>query len=108
MTITTRSSLRNRIDQNCRDCIYDPGARGTWRQQVTLCAVESCAFHDVRPVTAAPIPESVLDYYHIVGPERALYARSRHLEGRFSGHKEVRQYRKRTQDVIALEKGARR
>ena len=28
-------SLRKRIDEKCKDCIYDPTAPGTWRQQVS-------------------------------------------------------------------------
>lgn len=56
-------SLRRRINQNCRDCIYDEMAMGTWRQQVTLCTVNSCAFHKIRPKTTKPIPLTVLSYY---------------------------------------------
>ena len=59
------ASLRKRIDQHCKSCIYDSLAPGTWRQQVTLCSVKSCAFHDVRPKTGYPIPESVLSYYEV-------------------------------------------
>lgn len=63
------SSLRKLIDQNCRDCIYDDLASGTWRQQVTLCSVKSCAFHEIRPKTTHPIPESVLRWYGIKSGE---------------------------------------
>ena len=56
-------SLRRRINQNCRDCIYDEMAMGTWRQQVTLCTVNSCAFHEIRPKTTNSIPLTVLSYY---------------------------------------------
>ena len=56
-------SLRRRINQNCRDCIYDEMAMGTWRQQMTLCTVNSCAFHEIRPKTTKPIPLTVLSYY---------------------------------------------
>ncbi len=59
------ASLRKRIDQNCKRCSYDSSAAGSWRQQVTLCPVNSCQFHDVRPKTNYPIPESVLNYYGI-------------------------------------------
>jgi hypothetical protein len=59
------ASLRKRIDQHCKSCIYDSLAPGTWRQQVTLCSVKSCPFHDVRPKTGYPIPESVLSYYEV-------------------------------------------
>ena len=58
-------SLRKRINQNCKDCIYDPYAAGTWRQQVTLCSVKTCEFHDVRPKTSYPIPNSVLTFYGV-------------------------------------------
>ena len=33
-------SLRKRIDEKCKDCIYDPTAPGTWRQQVFLCTAQ--------------------------------------------------------------------
>jgi hypothetical protein len=59
------ASLRKRIDQHCKSCVYDPLAAGSWRQQVTLCCVKSCAFHDVRPKTSYPIPESVLSCYGV-------------------------------------------
>jgi len=58
-------SLRKAIDQNCKNCAYDEIAAGTWRQQVTLCSVKSCALYDVRPKSTHPIPESVLSYYGV-------------------------------------------
>ncbi len=45
-------SLRKRIDEMCRTCVYDPAERGTWRQQVTLCACTACSLYPVRPVSA--------------------------------------------------------
>ena len=62
------TSLRKRIDKHCKTCIYDSEAAGTWRQQVSLCAVKSCALHDVRPKTTRTIPESVLAYYGVELP----------------------------------------
>jgi len=56
-------SLRKAINQHCESCTYDNLAAGTWRQQVTLCGVKSCALYDVRPKSTRPIPESVLSYY---------------------------------------------
>ena len=47
----TGMSLRRRINQNCKACVWDNRAKGTWRQQVTLCAIKSCPFHEVRPKT---------------------------------------------------------
>ena len=63
------ASLRKRINQNCKDCIYDPYAAGTWRQQVTLCAVKECSLYPVRPITQSPIPKPVLDYYQVSDEE---------------------------------------
>jgi hypothetical protein len=59
------ASLRKRIDQHCKSCIYDSLAPGTWRQQVTLCSVKSCALYAVRTKSTRPIPESVLSYYEV-------------------------------------------
>jgi len=58
-------SLRKAINKNCKNCIYDDLAAGTWRQQVFLCSVKSCALYDVRPKPTRPIPESVLSYYGV-------------------------------------------
>lgn len=43
-------SLRKAIDEKCRDCIYDKGAPGTWRQQVAACAITTCSLHEYRPM----------------------------------------------------------
>ena len=58
-------SLRKAINQNCKDCVYDEIATGTWRQQASLCSVKSCALYAVRPKSTRPIPESVLSYYEV-------------------------------------------
>ena len=42
-------SLRNAINANCRSCIHDPKAPGTWREQVAQCSVIRCALWPVRP-----------------------------------------------------------
>ena len=86
--MTKKLSLRNCVNEKCKSCIYDPKASGTWRQQVTLCSVTSCPLYLRRPVSKAPIPESVLDYYSVTGAERAFYRCSRPLEGRFVEHKD--------------------
>ena len=57
--------LRQKIDQHCKACIYDSSAANSWRQQVTLCSEKTCEFHDVRPKTSYPIPNSVLTYYGV-------------------------------------------
>jgi hypothetical protein len=65
-------SLRKRTDENCRDCIYDSLAPGTWRQQVSLCTIKTCPFWDIRAKPASPIPESTLRWY---GVDLAEYQR---------------------------------
>lgn len=62
-------SLRKAVNQNFKNCIFDNLAAGTWRQQVTLCSVNSCALYDVRPRTSSSIPKSVLSYYGIKNEE---------------------------------------
>ena len=84
MTIKKRPSLRKCINDNCKTCVYDPKAAGTWRQQVTLCMVMSCDLFPVRPVTKAPIPESVLKYYGVTEPENDKCCSIRPREGRFN------------------------
>ncbi len=84
MTARNRPSLRKCLNDNCRSCIYDPKAAGTWRQQVTLCTVRGCALYPVRPVTKAPIPDSVLKYYGVTEPEIAICGSIRPEERRFN------------------------
>lgn len=43
------SSLRRLINENCKSCIYDKEAKGSWRRQVEGCTVNKCAFWLVRP-----------------------------------------------------------
>ena len=42
-------SLRKAINDKCRECVFDPEGRGTWREQVYMCAVPNCPFYSVRP-----------------------------------------------------------
>ena len=58
-------SLRKRVDEKCKDCIYDPTAPGTWRQQVFLCSANSCPLWDIRAKPTSPIPESTLRWYGV-------------------------------------------
>ena len=44
-------SRTSAINDKCRDCIYDPLAGGTWRQQTEACRSKSCALWPYRPVT---------------------------------------------------------
>jgi len=58
-------SLRKAIDQNCKDCSYDPTAPGTWRQQVFLCSAKTCPLWAIRAKPISPIPESTLRWYGV-------------------------------------------
>ena len=84
MKIEKRPSLRKCVSDNCKTCIYDPKAAGTWRQQVTLCSATDCALYSVRPATKAPIPESVLKYYRVTEAEIAICGSIRPQDGRFN------------------------
>jgi len=65
-----RGSLRKMVDAKCRDCTWDSAAKGTWRQQVTLCSAYDCQLWSRRPVTKRPIPDSVFDYYSVPAHEQ--------------------------------------
>ena len=42
------------INEKCRDCIYDPAVKGSWRAQVESCTSEkSCSLWPYRPVTVS-------------------------------------------------------
>jgi hypothetical protein len=43
-------SFRAAINAKCRECIYDPLSRGTWREQVADCINVNCGLHALRPV----------------------------------------------------------
>lgn len=45
------TSLRQAINNKCRDCSYDRFAAGNWRQQVTACTSPACPLYLVRPVS---------------------------------------------------------
>ena len=46
-------SLRKRINDFCKGCIYDKNASGAWREQVTACTSYNCSLYAVRPITQA-------------------------------------------------------
>lgn len=67
------------INRMCKSCIYDPSARGTWRQQVTLCSVTACPLYAHRPQSTVKISDDILEYYGIApGTE---YGHSRKIKG---------------------------
>ena len=76
-------SLRAAINANCKACIFDKGAPGTWLGQVTLCSVKTCELYDVRPTTDT-IPESVIKYYGVTKGEISRLSLKSPPEGRFS------------------------
>ncbi|MCU7806121.1 MAG: hypothetical protein KZQ96_23355 [Candidatus Thiodiazotropha sp. (ex Lucinoma borealis)] len=47
--LTKKGGLRASIDAKCCECIYDPTAVGTWRNQVLKCTSTGCPLYAVRP-----------------------------------------------------------
>jgi prophage regulatory protein len=45
-----RISFRTAINAKCKDCIYDPKEKGTWRKQVEHCTITTCSLHTIRPL----------------------------------------------------------
>lgn len=43
--------LRKAINSKCKECIYDPGQKGSWRGQVAQCTSKNCPLYPVRPKT---------------------------------------------------------
>ena len=103
--MTRKPNLRKCVNDMCISCVYDQEAAGTWRQQVTLCSVKGCALFPVRPVTKAPIPDRVLDYYMVTGAERAFYSCLRPLEGSVTEHNEAEEYPSEGSLKATVEKG---
>jgi len=47
----TKAEVWRRINENCRFCIYDKHAEGTWREQIEACTSTDCALYPIRPVS---------------------------------------------------------
>lgn len=45
-----RPSLRARINDKCRECIYDPMTGGSCLEQITNCTSKACPLWQVRPI----------------------------------------------------------
>lgn len=52
MTTKPRASMRSAINAKCKECTYDPYAKGLggWREQVAACGGVNCPLYAVRPV----------------------------------------------------------
>ncbi|EZP73618.1 hypothetical protein BV96_01059 [Sphingomonas paucimobilis] len=68
----TRMSRAAAIAAKCRDCIFDPLARGTWREQVAACEGGHCALHPVRPVPRSCIVNGEIHRPSIAAIRRKL------------------------------------
>ena len=44
------ASYKKCVEEKCKECIYDPGAKGTWKAQVAECTSFDCPLYPVRPV----------------------------------------------------------
>ena len=45
-------SYKAAVTAKCKECIYDPMAKGTWRKQVQDCTSYACPLYEVRPISA--------------------------------------------------------
>jgi len=43
-------SYKTAIKHMCKACVYDPQAKGTWREQVQDCSCPTCPLYDFRPL----------------------------------------------------------
>lgn len=48
-TKNKRIGLRKAINEKCKDCIYDPQGKGTWKYQTENCPDSQCPLFEVRP-----------------------------------------------------------
>lgn len=44
------------IAAKCRECIHDPAAAGTWREQVAICGCADCPLWRYRPLPRSAPP----------------------------------------------------
>ena len=44
----SKALLWKGIDDNCKDCIYDIHASGTWRMQIDNCIIKECKLYPYR------------------------------------------------------------
>lgn len=61
MNLNPRPSLRPALDLKCKECVYDPDSRGTWREQVADCGGVSCPLYDIRPVPRDCVSSGIID-----------------------------------------------
>ena len=71
----TRLTRGQAVAAKCRECISDPLAAGTWREQVAVCACTDCPLWQCRPLSAnappwiasrdaADLPDGFAAMYH--------------------------------------------
>ena len=70
-------SLRNAINQKCKDCIYDPEVEGGWIQQVSQCELSDCPLweHRPQPRTSEQSPKMTSNQCHfeIISNEQGVW-----------------------------------
>lgn len=47
--LVAKGGWRGLVNAKCCECVYDPLAPGTWRQQVENCGGVSCPLYSKRP-----------------------------------------------------------
>jgi len=56
------TKLTRSIEAKCKECLYDSGSLGTWKQQVALCTARKCPLYSVRPLPAS-LPLKIIKHY---------------------------------------------
>jgi hypothetical protein len=72
--IIMKLTVRQAINKNCKECIYDPQDKGTWIEQVEACTITICPFYEHRKLTGKT--KAILKEKHLAAlpqTERDLY-----------------------------------
>lgn len=89
--------MRKAIDEKCKDCIYDPLAGGTWRQQTQACNSMGCPLWPYRPLTRGMRAEMNKQEYILMSQSE----REKTDKRRQKSINALKQYRSTSKDTIA-------
>jgi hypothetical protein len=52
LRISAMPDFRAAVNAKCKECLYDPGHGGTWRDQIEACSSPNCPLYPVRPISS--------------------------------------------------------
>lgn len=82
-------SLKNSIDEMCKQCSYEQEAPGTWRQQIEECCGRSCELYNVRPLTTGAKHEKVMSRRAAIDAQCKACVYDKNVSGQGSWRKQV-------------------